>query len=482
MDPNGDRTIAVVTKIDLMDKGTDAKDFLSGKVIPVKLGIIGVINRSQQDINEKKSIKESLEAEKKYFNIFYPTIAERQGTTVLGKRLQYLLIQKIKETYPGLKRQIYEMNTQYSTQMKQLKEFTDNYDRSLLDLINRTAISYNACLDGQLSKICLKELTGGAGIAQYFKYNFKRDIDEIDPLYGLDPDAIINVINNASGTNMGLFMPSQAFDHLVKKQLSLMEPPSLSCVNFVFEELILNISRLDDDISRELKKYPVLMEEIKEVLQNLLNKYKQKTDDAVSKLIRYQEAYVNTDHPDFIEAVMKSDEYHELFNKTKKLNHKNKFEELPNNDNMLIPENMNSSENKNTFTKDEKYKMRQTVEKISTYGFNNYNDIDNSILESRTGLIELFIKCYFKVMKKVIQDTVPKTIMCEMVNNIKMNLQKYLISKVYKSNDHKMAELLMESPEVVDERAKVTNHVNSIEKALKLLREIEVLCFTNGTN
>ena len=43
--PDGRRTLAVVTKLDLMDAGTDAIDILCGRVIPVKLGIIGVINR-----------------------------------------------------------------------------------------------------------------------------------------------------------------------------------------------------------------------------------------------------------------------------------------------------------------------------------------------------------------------------------------------------------------------------------------------------
>ncbi len=50
----GRRTLAVVSKLDLMDHGTDAYDVLCGRVIPVKLGIVGVINRSQLDIKNKK--------------------------------------------------------------------------------------------------------------------------------------------------------------------------------------------------------------------------------------------------------------------------------------------------------------------------------------------------------------------------------------------------------------------------------------------
>ena len=50
----GRRTLAVVTKLDLMDAGTDAMDVLCGRIIPVKLGIIGVVNRSQADIHDNK--------------------------------------------------------------------------------------------------------------------------------------------------------------------------------------------------------------------------------------------------------------------------------------------------------------------------------------------------------------------------------------------------------------------------------------------
>jgi dynamin 1-like protein len=46
VDPHGDRTIGVITKIDLMDEGTNAIDILSGRQIPLKLGYVGVVCRS----------------------------------------------------------------------------------------------------------------------------------------------------------------------------------------------------------------------------------------------------------------------------------------------------------------------------------------------------------------------------------------------------------------------------------------------------
>lgn len=62
VDPSGDRTIGVITKLDLMDRGTDACDILMNRVKALKLGYVGVVNRSEDKINQ--DIKFALEKEK----------------------------------------------------------------------------------------------------------------------------------------------------------------------------------------------------------------------------------------------------------------------------------------------------------------------------------------------------------------------------------------------------------------------------------
>ena len=51
--------------------GTDAIDILCGRVVPVKLGIIGVINRSQQDIKDNKNIVDQLKDEASFLQRFF---------------------------------------------------------------------------------------------------------------------------------------------------------------------------------------------------------------------------------------------------------------------------------------------------------------------------------------------------------------------------------------------------------------------------
>jgi hypothetical protein len=46
-DPKGERTLGVITKIDIMDRGTDAKKMIMNQDIPLTLGYVGIKNRSQ---------------------------------------------------------------------------------------------------------------------------------------------------------------------------------------------------------------------------------------------------------------------------------------------------------------------------------------------------------------------------------------------------------------------------------------------------
>ena len=68
VDPSGDRTIGVITKIDLMDAGTDAIELLQGSIYPLKLGYFGVRCRSQLQIEQRVSIREAIANEVEFFN------------------------------------------------------------------------------------------------------------------------------------------------------------------------------------------------------------------------------------------------------------------------------------------------------------------------------------------------------------------------------------------------------------------------------
>ncbi len=51
-----------------MDEGTDVVDILAGRIIPLRLGYVPVVNRGQRDIDNKKPISQSLDSEKAFFD------------------------------------------------------------------------------------------------------------------------------------------------------------------------------------------------------------------------------------------------------------------------------------------------------------------------------------------------------------------------------------------------------------------------------
>lgn len=89
VDPEGQRTIGVLTKVDLMDEGTDVVDILAGRIIPLRLGYVPVVNRGQRDIENKKAINAALEHERQFFENHkaYRNKAAYCGTPYLARKL-----------------------------------------------------------------------------------------------------------------------------------------------------------------------------------------------------------------------------------------------------------------------------------------------------------------------------------------------------------------------------------------------------------
>lgn len=108
VDPQGERTIGVLTKIDLMDEGTNALDIIRGKVYRLKLGFVPVICRSQRDIMEGKLIKDALKSEDLWFKTSeaYQAMSNRAGIPFLCKTLNEIIVKQIKKCLPLLRSKI----------------------------------------------------------------------------------------------------------------------------------------------------------------------------------------------------------------------------------------------------------------------------------------------------------------------------------------------------------------------------------------
>ncbi len=208
VDTDGRRTLAVVTKLDLMDAGTDAIEILCGRVIPVKLGIIGVVNRSQQDIMNNKTIKDALKDEASFLQRKYPTLANRNGTPYLAKTLNRLLMRHIRDCLPDLKTRVNVMMSQFQTLLNSYGDDVSDKSQTLLQIITKFASAYCSTIEGTARNIETNELCGGARICFIFHKTFGKALNSIHPLDGLFSKwDILTAIRNATGPTPALFVP-----------------------------------------------------------------------------------------------------------------------------------------------------------------------------------------------------------------------------------------------------------------------------------
>lgn len=108
-----------------MDAGTNALDILTGRVYPLKLGFIGCVNRSQQDINVEKSMLDARESESQFFQAHsaYRNIAHKNGTKYLAKTLNQVLMNHIRDKLPDMKARL---NTLMGQTQQELNSFGDS--------------------------------------------------------------------------------------------------------------------------------------------------------------------------------------------------------------------------------------------------------------------------------------------------------------------------------------------------------------------
>uniref|UniRef100_A0A663NA08 Dynamin-1-like protein n=1 Tax=Athene cunicularia TaxID=194338 RepID=A0A663NA08_ATHCN len=483
VDPDGRRTLAVITKLDLMDAGTDAMDVLMGRVIPVKLGIIGVVNRSQLDINNKKSVADSIRDEYGFLQKKYPSLANRNGTKYLARTLNRLLMHHIRDCLPELKTRINVLAAQYQSLLNSYGEPVEDKSATLLQLITKFATEYCNTIEGTAKYIETSELCGGARICYIFHETFGRTLESVDPLGGLNTIDILTAIRNATGPRPALFVPEVSFELLVKRQIKRLEEPSLRCVELVHEEMQRIIQHCSNYSTQELLRFPKLHDAIVEVVTCLLRRRLPVTNEMVHNLVAIELAYINTKHPDFADACG-------LMNNNIEEQRRNRLaRELPS----TVPRDKvsaapgagDTSQEPGTgnwrgmlkpskseeVSAEEKSKPAVALPASPQKGHAvNLLDVPVPVARKLSAreqrdceVIERLIKSYFLIVRKNIQDSVPKAVMHFLVNHVKDTLQSELVGQLYKSL--LLDDLLTESEDMAQRRKEAADMLKVLKRS-----------------
>ncbi|XP_062141623.1 dynamin isoform X7 [Drosophila sulfurigaster albostrigata] len=303
VDPQGVRTIGVITKLDLMDEGTDARDILENKLLPLRRGYIGVVNRSQKDIEGRKDIHQALAAERKFFlsHPSYRHMADRLGTPYLQRVLNQQLTNHIRDTLPGLRDKLQKQMLTLEKEVEEFKHFQPGdasiKTKAMLQMIQQLQSDFERTIEGSGSALVnTNELSGGAKINRIFHERLRFEIVKMACDEKELRREISFAIRNIHGIRVGLFTPDMAFEAIVKRQIALLKEPVIKCVDLVVQELSVVVRMCTDKMNR----YPRLREETERIITTHVRQREQRCKEQILLLIDFELAYMNTNHEDFI--------------------------------------------------------------------------------------------------------------------------------------------------------------------------------------
>lgn len=303
VDPEGLRTLGVLTKLDLMDEGTDSREILDNKLLPLRRGYVGVVNRSQKDIDGRKDIGAALDAERRFFlsNPAYRPIADKMGTAYLQKVLNQQLTNHIKDSLPGLRDKLHKRMMDMEKEVEEFKGMSaddpSRKSKALMQMIQQLQHDFERAILGKDSdEVNTTELSGGAKINRLFHEKFPYELCKMVIDEQQLRREIAVAIKNATGIRIGLFTPDQAFAAIVRKQIERLRDPALECLGWVFQELSLVLMTCCGKMGR----YPRLRDESERLIKMCLNEKDHSTHDQIALLIEVELAYINTMHEDFV--------------------------------------------------------------------------------------------------------------------------------------------------------------------------------------
>ncbi|XP_076609440.1 interferon-induced GTP-binding protein Mx [Chaetodon auriga] len=236
VDPDGERSLGILTKPDLVDKGTEETvvDIVHNEVIHLKKGYMIVRCRGQKEITDKVSLGEAIEKEKAFFrdHVYFHTLYNEGHATVpkLAEKLTLELVHHIEKSLPRLEEQIEEKLAQTCAELERygngppsdaaerLVFLIDKVTAFTQDAISLTTGEELKCGD-RLNIFSTLRREFGKWIAhldrsgENFNKRIEREVEEYEERY--------------RGRELPGFINYKTFEFMVKEQIKQLEEPAV---------------------------------------------------------------------------------------------------------------------------------------------------------------------------------------------------------------------------------------------------------------
>ena len=438
IDVAGTRTLGVLTKLDIMDAGTDAKKVLMNEEIPLKLGYVGVKNRSKQDLINKLSMAETQRKEREFFKshpVYKNLPAGHLGTEVLINKLTKIYFRIIRENLPRIVKAI---NDRVKTAEEELQGLgqpmpTDDAGKMsmLWNMINEYCDVFRKVLQGKYNNKRINFLEGEGGFK--IKILYKKLLEEFTGDYkataGYTDENINYALTIHEGDSIPGFPSVDAFIYLLRPQLEKLKDPIEECFQEVFQYLDFLSGKI---MEKTFTRFPQAINDMTDLVSNYLMEERDKTKYLIDSVVDMEINYLFTNDYDYL-----------------------------NNFTTFIPKQTRQAP-VNTDNKGD--------------GKGGNNNLNNEIkpqppIDAKNIFINEIrnrIEAYFKLIVRNLRDSIPKIMGNYLVKEIEENMQLKLYNKLY--NAREMTDLLSEPESVAERRKELNDMIKVMRNAQKILR------------
>ena len=441
LDTDGTRTLGVLTKLDIMDEGTNAKKALMNEEIPLKLGYVGVKNRSKKDLVDKIPMKEAFKREKEFF-LKHPVYKHMNpiyyGTDTLIQKLTKILFKVIRQHLPTIVKAINENMKKCEEELASLGQPMPVDDAGKLSimwsLLNEFCAIYRNVLSGKFDSKRQSYLKDEGGYK--IKMVFRKLLSEYTENYKATKDYKDEDIEYAMTIHEGESIPGfpsvDAFYYLLRPKLEELREPINECFQEVYGYLEMLANKI---LEKSFARFPQIVSDMSEFVSQFLIEERDKTKYIIDSIVEQEINYLFTNDYDYIEKYT-------------------------------------------TFMPKSQQPKRPTQTTQSTTGTvgSNMQQQQQQPPQPKVDHKQAFIKelrerveAYFKLIVRNLRDSIPKNIGNHLVKSIQLHMQMRLYNMLYKSRE--IVNVLNEPESVTIRRKELNDQIKVMKEAQKIIRK-----------
>ncbi|NWW94082.1 MX protein, partial [Rhynochetos jubatus] len=427
VDPTGERTLGILTKPDLVDRGTEDTviNIVRNMVIPLKKGYMIVKCRGQQDIHNKLALAAAIQQERKFFETHkhFSILMEEGRATIphLAEKLTNELVKHIIKTLPALENQIREVLQKTLQDLQKYRRGTPRTESEKLIFLTDLIKLFNQDI---AQTIRGEEPLFGNEVRLYTKIRREfRTWEEIllecaAKVKKNVPSRVWKYEDQYRGREFPGFTNYRTFEDIIKEQIIALEEPAIDILN--------NVIGLVEDKFMELTKKHFSN------FQNLNRAAKTRIEDIREKQAAEAERHIRTQF---------------------------KMERIVYCQDDLYINDLNSVKAENA-TK---------VGSGNELQFGSVSNQDPSFVQEMIS----HTKAYFSGASKRLSNQIPLIILSSVLHDFGDRLQTTMLHLLQEKD--KLNHLLQEDSEAAKHRSYLNERVNRLSKACQYLRDFTLL-------